>query len=161
MSTTLKTVVRVTTAVIIDNPDNEVPDFNKISNAATIGFDLSKNEGDLTPDGSTQQVESYSVTNISIQAEPLVVKRAHEAQMEERFPRANITDPRKFSELQASALLEDVRDHVRHLPITDIESLIGHLIRFAEANAIPDTRWKELHDYAALLRAEADETDQT
>ena len=158
MSTT-KTVVRVTTAIVIDNPDNEVPDFNKLSNAATVGFDLSNNEGDLTPDDSTQRVEGYSVTNISISAEPAVLNKVHEARMEERFPRASITDPRKFSELQAAALLDDVKDHIRHLPVVDIESLIGHLIRFAESNAIPDTRWKELQDYAATLRAELDENN--
>lgn len=153
---TMKTVVRLTTTVVINNPDNEAPDFNKLSNAATVGFDLSNNEGDLTPNDSTQQVEGYSVTNISISAEPAVLKLVQDARMEERFPRTSITDPRKFAELQAEALLDDVKSHIRHLPVVDIESLIGHLVRFAESNAIPDTRWKELHDYAATLRAETD-----
>lgn len=148
------THVKITTDVVIKNPDQEMPDLNKLTKAALIGFELSSAEGDLTPNASTQIVESYSVINVAMQADAAVIQKVHEAQMEERFPRAAITDLRKFSELQASALLDDINEHVRHLPLPDIESLVAHLIRFSEANAVPLTRWRELYDYAATIQAE-------
>lgn len=148
------THVKITTDVIIRNPDQEMPDLNKLGRAALIGFELSSNEGDLTPDDSTQQVESYSVINIALQADAAVVKKVHESQMEERFPRASITDPRKFAELQVQALVADIDQFVRFLPVESLNILSGHLTRFMEEHGVRNDTYRELHDYAATIQAE-------